>query len=83
MAALQRLTWEQMQLKYPDKWVAVANYVKEGPDLLEGDLLAVLDDDEINSFRIENWGKGYYYDRTTEESGVGIIHGKDIEYTVE
>ena len=83
MKTLGRLTWEQMQLQYPNKWVVVTDYIKDGPDLVEGDLLAVLNDNEIDDFMASHWGKNYFYDRTTEESGVGIIHGKNIKFTIE
>lgn len=79
MENLCKMTWEEMVERYPNKWVAVTNYLKDGPDLIEGELLAVLDDREIDDFRIKNWGKNYYYGRTTEERGIGIVHAKNFK----
>ena len=51
-----RMTWNEVTKVYPDKWVAVANPVMDGdsPDILEGDIVAVMNDDEIDSYELSH-----------------------------
>ncbi len=69
-----RMTWSEMVEKYPDKWVVVDNPIMDGdsPDIIEGDVVAVVDDDKIDNYEIDNLDKGYIYRRTTEGFCNGI-----------
>ena len=71
-----RMTWDQIVETYPDRWVAIINPVMDGdhPDILEGDVIAVLRDDEISRFKSEHRGEGLEYRRTTESGWNGIFY---------
>lgn len=68
-------SWQELIDKYPDKWVVV-----DGAELTDsgfiqsGVLIAVCNDEEIDDFIVSCYeeGKDVHYERTTEESGVGI-----------
>ena len=62
------MIWNEITKAYPDKWVAVANLIMDGdsPDILEGDIVAVKNDDDIDSYELNHHDKGYKYRRTTE-----------------
>ena len=79
-----RMTWNEVTKVYPDKWVAVANPVMDGdsPDKLEGDIVAVMNDDEIDSYELSHYDKGYKYRRTTEGFFNGIT-GSSITISVD
>ncbi len=68
--------------KYPDKWVAVKDAKKNGPDIVSGILVAVKSDDEIALYRVENHGKGYVFRRTTEGAFNGVT-GSDVVISVD
>ena len=72
----ERMTWDQMVERYPDRWVAVANPVFDGnhPDILGGDVVAVLTDDEINDYELAHQGQGLRFERTTESDWNGIFY---------
>ena len=78
-----RITWNEITKAYPDKWVAVANLIMDGdsPDILEGDIVAVKNDDDIDSYELNHHGKGYKYRRTTEGFFNGIT-GSSITISV-
>ena len=68
-----RLSWEEMVSRYPDRWVVLKDTVKNGPDVLSGVLVAVKSDDEIIAYENSNQGSGYEFWRTTEGEFYGII----------
>ena len=72
----KRMTWDQIVEEYPDMWVAIANPVVDGdhPDILEGDVVAVANDDEIGSVKSAHRGEGLRYRRTTESGWNGIFY---------
>ena len=78
----KRMTWDEMVKKYPDMWVAIKDAKMDGADILSGVLIAVKPDEEIDSFEIENWGKGYEYRRTSEGFWSGSI-GSSIVISVD
>ena len=79
-----RMTWSEITKAYPDKWVAIANPVMDGdsPDILEGDIVAVVNDEDIDSYELSHHGKGYKYRRTTEGFFNGIT-GSSITISVD
>ena len=72
----ERMTWDQMVERYPDRWVAVANPVFDGnhPDILEGDVVAVLTDDEVSQYKADHSEQNIIYDRTTSSGWSGIFY---------
>ena len=80
---MEHLTWEEIVEKYPDRWVVLTNCNMLYGGIQDADVIAVLMNDEVDDFRLANWGKGYYYERTTEKTGVGIINVKGVELTVD
>ena len=78
----ERLTWDEMVEKYPDKWVAVDKAEKKGSDVLSGVLVAVIPDKDIEDYMADNLRKGYDFVRTTEGAFNGIT-GSDIVISVE
>ena len=76
-----RLTWEEMVKKYPDRWVVVKNAEMSGPDILSGILVDALSDDEIMEYRFNNKRHDLEFCRTTEGDFDGIIDS-DISISV-
>ena len=72
----ERMTWDQMVERYPDRWVAVANPIFDGnhPDILEGDVVDVLTDDEISAYEVSHHGQNLRYRRTTESGWSGMFY---------
>ncbi|MBQ7507151.1 MAG: hypothetical protein IJT05_07475 [Lachnospiraceae bacterium] len=73
---MQRMTWEQMVEAYPDKWVAIRNPIMDGehPDILEGDVVTVLSDDEISEYEASHQDQNLTYCRTTESGWNGMFY---------
>ncbi len=69
------MTWDEMVEKYPDMWVAIANPVMDGdhPDILEGDVVDVIHDDDIGDYETSHRNMGLKFRRTTEGEFGGII----------
>lgn len=78
----ERLTWEQMAEKYPDKWLALCNCkYDENNDatIIEADILKVFNSwDDYYTFRDNNIGKGYRYEYTTEPTMSGVQYGTNF-----
>ncbi len=72
----KRMTWEEMVKTYPDMWVAVANPVMDGdsPDILEGDVVATVSDDDIGDYEVDHIGEGLKYCRTTDSGWNGMFY---------
>ena len=75
----ERLTWDELVMRYPEKWVVLKDTVKDGPDVLSGVLVAVKADDEIIPYENANLKKGYEFWRTTEGDFYGLV---DSNYSV-
>ena len=71
-----RMTWDQMVKEYPDMWVAIANPVFDGnhPDILEGDVVDVISDDDISEYEVSHHGQGLTFCRTTESGWNGMFY---------
>lgn len=80
---VERLTWEQMVEKYPDKWLALYNCkYDENNDatLVEADILEVFHSwNDYYTFRDNNIGKGYRYEYTTESTMSGVQYGTNFK----
>ena len=73
---MQRMTWDQMVETYPDMWVAIANPLMDGdhPDILEGDVISAVKDDDIGDFKSSHKGQHLFYRRTTESGWNGMFY---------
>ena len=71
-----RMTWDDMVKTYPDMWVAVANPIMDGdaPDILEGDIVAAVSDDDIGDYKNAHRNQGLKYRRTTESGWNGMFY---------
>ena len=80
-AVNKHMTWDEMAAEYPDKWVAVTNPVFDGdhPDILEGDLVDVLTDEEVGDYRANHRNQAIWVRRTTEGRFFGII---DADFSI-
>lgn len=72
----QRLTWREIVMKYPDRWVAISDYVMTGAELQEGVLQAVCEDTDIGTElpRLKKLGKKIYWKRTTNLEGANVLY---------
>lgn len=79
----KRLTWEQMQEMYPDKWLIIKDAEKDGSTLISGIIVDVCTDKTVMDKFIGylNEGKHYIKRRTTEAFSLGVIYAKD--YSIE
>lgn len=78
-------TWNELIDKFPDKWVIVENpELTDAGFIRSGKLIGVCDDTEIDDFVISCYreNRNISYERTTEESGVGIVNIEDFKYAV-
>ena len=78
-------TWDELVEKFPDKWVIVEEAeLTEAGFIRSGKLIGVCDDTEIDEFVISCYreNKKISYERTTEESGVGIVNVEDFKFAV-
>ena len=75
----ERMTWDEMVQRYPDKWVVVKDAEKSGPDVLSGILVTVVDDDDIGDYMADNFRKGYDFARTTEDVFYPFVQSLNYE----
>ena len=74
----ERLTWKEIQKKYPDQWVALSEveYVdNDGCNVESAVVICGMQDDEYISCRLDflHLGKDYRYKRTEDSCGfVGV-----------
>lgn len=79
----ERLTWEQMVQKYPDKWLALYN-CRYYDDLSEATIVEATifkvfhTEEEYEKFLIDNIGRGYRYRYTTEPVISGVTYGENF-----
>ena len=71
-----RMTWDEMVNAYPDMWVVIANPIMDGeaPDILEGDVVDVVSDDDIGDYKESHRNQGLKYRRTTESGWNGMFY---------
>lgn len=67
----ERMTWEEIVKKYPDRWVALTDCKMDGPDIIEGLVLCVCEEKDMDSAEIEimNNKIPFMWERTTELEG--------------
>ena len=77
----ERMTMEEMIDQYPDRWVAIKDAERDGPNILSGIVYAVLSDDEICDYEEDHLQDGLIYRRTTE-GDFGVTIDADFIITV-
>lgn len=70
-----KMKWDEIVEKYPDRWVALSDYKKDGPYILEGVLQAVcIDTDRYETeLSLREKGISHIWRRTTELEGANTI----------
>ena len=70
-----KMKWDEIVEKYPDRWVALSDYEKDGPYILEGVLLAVCREPEMLDAERDLKGRGisHIWRRTTDLEGANAI----------
>jgi hypothetical protein len=76
---MERLTWKEIEAKYPNSWIVMDNVKFDGGDICEADVIDVLTDDTISNYRVSHIDKKYVYDRTNPEELGGLITVEGIE----
>lgn len=71
----KRMKWDEIKATYPDRWVALTDFKKYGPTILEAVLLRVCEEKDMYSAEMELREKGipFIWRRTTELEGANII----------
>lgn len=81
------MTWDEAVKKYPDSWVVFDKNCKAawGGEPLEGIVIAVCSDDEIDDYLIDcrHNHRNVHYERTSYKTGVGIINVEGISIKVD
>ncbi len=69
------MTWAEIKKEYPDRWVALIEYKKDGPTILEGIPVRVCEEKDMYAAELELRKKGlsFIWRRTTELEGANII----------
>lgn len=70
---MERLTWKEIEAKYPNSWIVMDNVKFDGGDICEADVIDVLTDNTISNYRVSHIDKKYVYDRTNPEELGGFI----------
>lgn len=76
---MERLTWKEIEVKYPNSWIAMDNVKFRGGDIYEADVINVLTDETVSDYRVSHIDKKYVYDRTNPEELGGLITVEGIE----
>ena len=75
----ERLTWQEMVIKYPGQWVVLDDVIKDGATIISGIVVKVCSDEDIDSYFFDavKAGKRYTKRRISEMRGMGIVYGGD------
>lgn len=76
------ITWDEMIKRYPNMWVVIKNPVMDGPDVIEGEIVTALNDDEICDYEDLHDNDGFIFRRTTEDDWNGTIRTDFVIETV-
>ena len=72
----EKLTWKEMNEKYPDRWLILRDTVRErGADIFEGTVIGVYTDDEIEDVIVNLISSKQRFDkvRTTPGNFPGAV----------
>ena len=75
---MERLTWKEIEAKYPNSWIVMDNVKFDGGDICEADVIDVLTDDTIGHYRVTHVEDNYIYDRTNPEE-LGYFVGTTLD----
>ena len=75
----ERLTWEEMVKRYPNKWVVLKEVERDWPDVISGIVVDAVSDDEIGDYEA-NCNPDLVIMPTTEGDYYGPINGS---FTIE
>lgn len=69
------MTWEEIKRKYPDRWVALTDYKKQGSRIIEAIPVRVCREKEMymTELELDRQGIDFLWRRTTELEGANII----------
>lgn len=80
---MERLTWKEIEAKYPNSWIVMDNVKFDGGDICEADVIDVLTDDIMGHYRATHVENNYVYDRTNPEELGGLITIEGIKSEIE
>lgn len=71
----QKMSWEEIKSRYPDRWVALADYKKQGSRILEAVPVKVCEEKDMYAAETElnREGISFVWRRTTELEGANIL----------
>ena len=69
------MTWNEIKNKYPDRWVAISNYKKDGPRILEGIPVSVCEEEDMYDaeLSLKEQGISFVWRRTSDLEGANVI----------
>lgn len=69
------MSWEEIKKRYPDRWVAISDYKKDGPFIIEGIPVEVCEERDMYDAEVALKQKGipFVWRRTTELEGANVI----------
>ena len=66
------MTWDEITVKYPNKWVVVKNAVLDGAVIISGDVIKVIPDKKVKKYFFKK-DPDVIIRRTSEGNWDGII----------
>ena len=75
----ERYTWDEMVSKYPDHWLVLQDCEMNKGDIVSAVLVKVLTSAEVDNYMAQNFGKGYRYRKTSEDTFGGLITIEGVE----
>ncbi|WP_026493781.1 MULTISPECIES: hypothetical protein [unclassified Butyrivibrio] len=71
----EKMSWKEIQEKYPDKWVALTDAEKSGSKIISAVPVKVCDESEMYDAELELKAAGilFTWRRTTELEGANIL----------
>lgn len=70
---MERLTWKEIEAKYPNSWIVMDNVRFDGGNIYEADVIDVLTDETMGHYRATHVKNNYVYDRTNPEELEGFV----------
>lgn len=69
------MSWEEIKDRYPDRWVALSDYKKQGSRIIEGVPVGVCEEKDMYNMELDLKKKGisFVWRRTTELEGANIL----------
>ena len=69
------MTWDEIRHKYPDRWVALTNFEKQGSRIVSGIPFRVCEEKDMyeTELELDRQGIPFQWRRTTELEGANIL----------